>query len=122
MAGRHSRLVVGGRGYWLAERLWSISRDLPVRAVPIAVIVEFDRDCWFGAGQSATCKAVAEHARRIYDADLSFPIILAADGSLMDGGHRAAKAWLFGHATITAVQFLHDPAPDYMVPDPAMVS
>ncbi len=116
MAGRHSRLVAGGRNYWLAERLWSLARDLPVHQVPLAAITEFDQDCWFGAGQPATCKAVAEHARRIYDADLSFPIILAADGRLMDGGHRVAKAWLLGHATIGAVRFPHDPEPDYVVP------
>lgn len=120
-AGRHSRPVAGGRGYWLAERLWNLARDLPVREVPIAAIAEFDRDCWFGADQPATCKDVAEHARRIYDADLSFPIILAADGGLMDGGHRVAKSWLLGHSTVAAVQFPHDPDPDYIVPHPDTV-
>ncbi len=119
MAGRHSRPVAGGRGYWSAERLWILARDLPVRAVPLAAIAEFDQDCWFGVGRPATCKAVAEHARRICDADLAFPIILAADGSLMDGGHRVAKAWLLGKPTIEAVRFPHDPDPDYVVPDPA---
>lgn len=117
MAGRHSRPVAGGRGYWLAERLWTLARDLPVREVPIASIAEFDQDCWFGIGRPPTCKAVAEHARRIYDADLAYPVILAADGGLMDGGHRIAKAWLLGHATIAAVQFPRDPEPDYIVPD-----
>ncbi len=118
MAGRHSRPVAGGRGYWSAERLWDLTRDLPVREVPIAAIAEFDRDCWFGPDRSPTCKAVAEHARRILAADLTFPIILAADGSLMDGGHRIAKAWLLGQATIAAVRFPGTPAPDYVVPDP----
>ena len=118
MAGRHSRPVAGGRGYWLTERLWLLARDLPVREVPITAIAEFDQDCWFGAGRPPTCKAVAEHARRIYDADLTYPVILAADGGLMDGGHRIAKAWLLGRATIAAVQFPRDPEPDYIVADP----
>ena len=39
---------------------------------------------------------MAEHARRIQEADLAYPIILSADGRLMDGGHRLAKAWLRG--------------------------
>src|SRR3954453_2359364 len=117
MVQRHSRLVAGGRAFWLTERLWVLARDLPVREVPIASIAEFDQDCWFSANSPPTCKAVAEHARRIYEADLSHPIILAADGGLMDGGHRIARAWLLRRATIAAVQFPNDPTPDYVVPD-----
>lgn len=117
MAGHHSRPVPGGRGFWSAERLWTLARDLPVRRVPIAAIPEFEQDCWFGPTNPPTCKAVAAHARRIYDADLAHPVILTADGGLMDGGHRIAKAWLLGHTTIAAVQFPHDPAPDYILPD-----
>jgi hypothetical protein len=79
-----------------------------VREVPIADIAEFDQNCWFGPDSPPTCKAVAEHAH---------PVILAADGGLMDGGHRIAKAWLLGHTTIAAVQFVSDPEPDYVVRD-----
>jgi hypothetical protein len=43
-------------------------------------------------GKGPTCRAVAEHARRINAADLSHPVILAADGSLMDGGHRIKRS------------------------------
>lgn len=117
MAGEHSRPVEGGRGVWLAERLWTLARDLPVCEVPIASIAEFDQNCWFRPAHPPTCRAVAEHARRINAADLTFPIILAADGGLMDGGHRIAKAWLLGHTTIAAVRFDQTPAPDYVVPD-----
>jgi hypothetical protein len=39
---------------------------------------------------------VADHARRINAADLSFPIILSANAALIDGGHRIAKAYLLG--------------------------
>jgi hypothetical protein len=116
---RHSRPVEGGRAFWLTEGLWVLARELPVREVPIASITEFDQDCWFSADSPPTCRAVAQHARRIYEADLAFPIILAASGGLMDGGHRLAKAWLLGHETIAAVQFPDDPAPDYVVPDGA---
>ena len=117
MAGRHSRPIEGGRAHWFAERLWDLARDLPVREVPIAAIAEFDQNCWFGPDTPPTCKAVAEHARRINAADLAHPVILAADGGLMDGGHRIAKAWLLGHTTIAAVQFDCDPEPDYVVRD-----
>ncbi|HEY8602282.1 MAG TPA: hypothetical protein VIL85_27905 [Thermomicrobiales bacterium] len=118
MAGEHSRPVEGGRGVWLAERLWTLARELPVREVPIASIAEFDQNCWFRPQTPPTCRAIAEHARRINAADLAFPIILAADGGLMDGGHRIAKAWLLGHATIAAVRFVQTPEPDYIIPAP----
>jgi hypothetical protein len=51
-------------------------------------------------------------AARINDADLSKPIILNADGSLMDGGHRLCKALLEGRQTILAVRFDVMPTPD----------
>jgi hypothetical protein len=59
-----------------------------------------------------TCRAVVQHAQRIQDVDLAYPIILSADGHVMDGMHRVAKAWMLGQSTITAVQFEHDPPPD----------
>lgn len=76
-------------------------------------ITEFERDCLF-CGTEPTIHAVAEHARRIQDPDLSHPIILSADGGLMDGGHRLAKAWLLGWTEIAAVQFEEDPEPDWV--------
>jgi len=87
---------------------------LPVRPVPIATIAEFDQDCWFG-GVIPTCREVAEHMRRVEEADLSYPVILSADGRLMDGGHRVAKAWLQGRTEVDAVQFDLDPPPDVIL-------
>ncbi len=84
-------MVDGRQVYFWTERLWELSRDLPVVPVDIDDIAEFDQDCWFH-GRAPTCREVAEHARRIQTADLSHPVILSADGTLMDGGHRIAKA------------------------------
>jgi hypothetical protein len=113
---KHSRPTPAGRAVWYTERLWHLARDLPVRKVAVADIPELDQDCWFGASLVPTCRAVAEHARRIWDADLARPIILSADGRLMDGGHRLAKAWLLGLSDVLAVQFVVDPEPDYIIP------
>ncbi len=55
-----------------------------------------------------------EHIRLINEADLSYPIILAANGEVMDGRHRIAKAALEGRTTIGAVQFETDPPPDFV--------
>jgi hypothetical protein len=114
---KHSYPVPGGRAHWLTERLWAAAEGLPLRWVPIAQIAEFEQDCWFVGRHASTCRAVAEHVQRILAADLAYPVILAADGHLMDGGHRIAKAWLDGHIAIAAVRFEVTPEPDWIVPE-----
>jgi hypothetical protein len=47
---------------------------------------------------------------------LSLPIILTADGSLMDGMPRIAKAWVLGLKEIQVVRFPVTPEPDERVP------
>jgi hypothetical protein len=108
--------VPGGRALWRNERLWKAAEGLPVTMVALADIAEFDRDCWFGERHAPTCRAVAEHARRIQAADLAYPIILGADGRLMDGGHRCARAYLEGRTEIAAVRFVVDPEPERIIP------
>jgi hypothetical protein len=88
---------------------------LPVYRVALADIMELDEDCWF-EGRAPTCREVAEHSRRITDADLGYPVIFASDGRLMDGGHRIARAWLEGMDEVDAVRFEVDPEPDWIVP------
>lgn len=95
-----------------------MAAGLPVESVPIDSIKAFDEDCWFG-GAPVTCRMVARHAGLIQEADLSYPVILSADGRLMDGGHRISKAWLLGMTTIDAVRFTIDPEPDYFEWDAA---
>jgi len=95
-----------------------LAQGLAVEPVPIDSIREFDEDCWFG-GTPVTCRMVARHVDRIQKADLGYPVILSADGRLMDGGHRIARAWLSGTMTIDAVRFGIDPEPDYIEWDQA---
>ena len=52
------------------------------------------------------------HLQLIERADLSFPIILGADGRVMDGMHRVTRALRDGHSEIQAVRFERDPEPD----------
>ena len=110
---KHTRpLPDGGRGLWWTDRLWALAADLPVVRVKLTEIAEFDLDCWFQERHVPTVRTVAEHARRIFDADLAYPVILTADGGLMDGGHRLAKAWMEGREEIDAVRFPVTPEPD----------
>ena len=111
----HFRPSARGLQAWDVDRLVALTRDLPRIQVPLTAIRELDEPYWFSSGRgSATCREVVEHARFIAEADLSFPIILSSDGRVMDGMHRVAKALLSGLATIEAVQFQHDPEPDYI--------
>jgi hypothetical protein len=113
----HSRMTAKGRAVWYTERLWELSAGLPVKRVRIDLIKEFDMDCWFGI-DVPTCRKVAKHAKKILEADLSYPVILSSTGSLMDGGHRIAKAWMQGLDEIAAVQFTDDPVPDFYRAEP----
>lgn len=114
MPQKHSRPTAQGRFFWYTERLWQLAQNLPIKQIRLDTIAEFDQNCWFSEANPPTCRAVARHAQQIDEADLSYPIILSAEGYLMDGGHRLAKAWLLGLTEISAVQFTEDPAPDYV--------
>jgi DNA-binding transcriptional ArsR family regulator len=102
---------------WDVSRLWELSRDLPVETVPLEdLVATLDENCWFGGNAMPTCREVADHARRIYETDLAYPIIVSADGEVMDGVHRVAKAWILSHEEVRIVRFSEDPEPDRRVP------
>jgi hypothetical protein len=88
-------------------------RPWRLRRVPLTTIRELEAP-WAGDDEPATWRALVAHVRLMDDADLAFPIILAADGAVMDGMHRVAKALRAGHSTIEAVRFLVDPPPDHV--------
>ena len=101
------------------DRLVELSKDLPQREVLLSEIRELDEAYWFGLeGDRATCRAVADHARLMAEADLRYPIILCADGRVMDGMHRVAKAYMEGRTSVTAVRLTETPEPDYIDVDP----
>lgn len=102
----------GRRGLWWTDRLWALAADLPTIRVQLADIPELEIDCWFAERHTPTIREVAGHAQRIIDADPSYPIIFCAEGRLMDGGHRLAKAFLAGAQEIDAVRFPVTPEPD----------
>ena len=96
---------------WDVDRLVQLSSALPRKMVPLNALRELD-EVWSGDGQ--TWRGMVEHLKLIDEADLSFPIILSADGAVMDGRHRVAKAAREGRSEIEAVQFGQDPDPDHV--------
>ena len=98
---------------WDVDRLVLLTRNFPIRRVPLTQIRELDEPV-FGEGESLTWRSLVAHAQLLDAAELTYPIILAADGAVMDGRHRVAKALREGRSSIDAVQFPEDPPPDYV--------
>lgn len=108
---------------WDVDRLIELTRHLAVEEVVVADIAEIDTDYWFGVGpHRPTVRAVAEHAALIRDVEPGWPIILAADGRVMDGMHRVARALMDGRSTIDAVRFAETPPPDHVDVQPEDLS
>ena len=102
---------------WDVHRLIELSKNFPRKTMRIADIGELDRP-WAGLDGPETWRQLIEHVQLINDADLSYPIILAANGEVMDGRHRIAKAALLRRDTIECVQFDQDPQPDHIGKQP----
>ena len=111
----HFRASDRGLLAWDVDRLVRLSAGLPLIEVSLTEIRELNEPFWFsGEGDIPTCRKVVEHARLIREVDLSFPIILSADGGVMDGMHRVCRALMDDLKVIRAVRFANDPEPDYI--------
>ncbi len=99
---------------WDVKRLADLAKNLPVKNIALEEIQDLDDSgYWYNENCPPTHKSVAEHAKLIQSADLHHPIILCAEGRVMDGMHRVCKALIEGHPTIKAVRFQTTPEPDF---------
>jgi hypothetical protein len=101
---------VSGFDAWDVDRLVALSRQLPVKQVPLDSFWQVDTVYWT---EPFTVRTFAEHVRLVQAVDRDYPIILAADGRVMDGMHRIVCALIDEDRTIAAVQFDVTPGPDY---------
>lgn len=100
---------------WDVHRLIELSKDFAVKHILLSEIKEVNEAYWFqDATQIPTCAAILEHIKLIEDVNLDYPIILCANGRLMDGMHRVMKALQLGNTEIKAVQFEITPEPDFI--------
>ncbi len=98
---------------WDVDRLVRLTAGLPVHAVPLTRIPELDLPM-FGEDEPPTWRSFVAHVRLLEAAEMGYPIILAADGAVMDGMHRVARALRDGWPTVDAVRFPEDPPPDHI--------
>ena len=89
--------------------------QLQPRLVPLSAIAELDQRYWFSEpGDEPTPRAIAQHMQLVEAADTAYPILLDAEGRLMDGMHRAVKRLVQGQQDIWALQLPATPAPDFI--------
>lgn len=93
--------------------IWDVDHLVELTQVPLSDIKELDEAYWYPDTHPTTQDIIA-HMQLILEADLAYPIILCAQGRLMDGMHRVAKAKILGKASISAVQFDTNPQPDFI--------
>lgn len=111
----HFRPSPQGVLIWNVRNLVFALENAPVVNVQLSDIAELDEPYWFGAtGDVPTCRHIAAHMKQIEECDLSFPIILCAEGRIMDGMHRVVRALNLEHETICAKQFQVTPKWDFV--------
>lgn len=107
---------------WLVERLWRLSTGLVVEQVPVKTFDwHFDSRCWFGP-DGLTVRELAELVRATMQADSSYPVILAAEGWIMDGRKRLCRALVEGRESVPVVRFEVAPEPDETAPVGSMTT
>jgi len=96
-----------GRGNrWSVARLVDDTKNLKPFDAPLACI-DLSGEIWRGCD----IYELAFHCKKVMDADLTKPIIIAWDGSIADGRHRIIKALCMGKETIKAVRMTWRPSP-----------
>jgi len=110
----HFRESERGLLAWDVESLVALSKGMEVIQIKLQHIQELGEPYWFSTGGRPDCKTVARHAQLIFEADLSYPIILCPEGRVMDGMHRVCRAFIEQYGSISAVQFSVLSEPDYI--------
>ena len=112
----HFRQVGDDTCIWDVHRLVELSQNFATIEIALTEIQELNESYWF-PDTHPTTQEIIDHIQLVQDADLKYPIIVCADGRLMDGMHRVAKAKLQGQLTLQAVKFEVTPQPDFINAD-----
>ena len=111
----HSRAVGEDIYVWDVHRLVALAEEHPVVLIPLSSLAELDENWWYSdPSNTPTPRSIASHMGLVNETNLDYPIILCAEGRLMDGMHRAVKAILEGEENIKAVRFQETPSPDHI--------
>jgi hypothetical protein len=114
----HFRKSDKGLLAWDVLKLIELTKAFDVVEVPLSEIRELKETYWFSLGAPPITEEIAQHAKQIYEADLSYPIILCPEGRVMDGMHRVCKALIEEREVILAVKLSKLHEPDYIGKEP----
>lgn len=89
---------------WLVIDLIEQAKELPVIDIPLEHLC-INRN----VGNSQRLLEFAKHMKQVQEADLSYPILLCEEGTILDGCHRVIKALVNGERTIKAKRFTAPP-------------
>ena len=114
----HFRKSDKGLLAWDVLKLIKMTKGFEVVQVALSDIRELKEVYWFGLGAPPIMEDIVQHAKQIFEADISYPIILCPEGRIMDGMHRVCKASIDGHKFISAVRLTELHKPDYVGKQP----
>jgi hypothetical protein len=114
----HFRESEKGLLAWDVLKLIKLTKNYEVVQVALSDIRELKETYWFRLGAPPITEDIVQHAKQIYEADISYPIILCPEGKVMDGMHRVCKALLEGHESILAVRLSELSEPDHVGKQP----
>jgi len=107
---KFNRYIDVNKNVWIVNHLIWEARDLPIIDYSIKDIIIDDKLFW----KLDTTRDFLVHYEKVSQANLDYPIIINAEGGIMDGRHRLVKAILEGRESIKAVKFVVTPKPDYV--------
>lgn len=96
--------------YWKVSRLIELAKDLPLQQQFTSDLYEEARFKYPWNGMRF--EDFIFHMENVNRVHLEDPILLDADGRIMDGYHRLAKAMILKKERIFVKQFLVTPEPD----------
>ena len=101
--------------FWRNETLWEAASSEPIEQVSLDALPWHDDGC-NTLGSPPTWGALAEHCKRVWDADMNHPIICGPTGDIVDGMHRIIRTYIEGRRTIACVTLREMPPPDEVHP------
>jgi len=107
---KFNRFIDLNKNVWIVNHLIWKARELPIIDYSIENITIDDKLFW----KLETTRDFLVHYEKVNLANLDYPIILSAEGEVMDGRHRIIKAILEGRKSVKAVKFGITPDPDYV--------
>ncbi len=97
---------------WYVKNLIELAETLPSFNKPLKEMRAVLFNSKFPGSESWSHAELAYHYNVALRANLDCPIILGADGRIMDGHHRLLRALIEKNDHIKVVQFVVDPDPD----------